>query len=88
MLCRKSTIEYWFYKQLFVYFDTGIPDPPNNVSINVDGNSLKTSWDYHIIKTVNVGFTLSLTFFSPSNLRDMTAEVNDTDSYFRRCEIM
>ncbi len=40
-----------------------------------------TSWDYRIIATVSVHFTINLTFLSPSQLKDITEYVTDTDSY-------
>ncbi len=40
-----------------------------------------TSWDYRIIPTVSVHFTITLTFLSPSQLKDITEYVTDTDSY-------
>ncbi len=40
-----------------------------------------TSWDYKIISTVSVNFTITLTFLSPSQLKDITEYVTDTDSY-------
>ncbi len=40
-----------------------------------------TSWDYRIIPTVSVIFTITLTFLSPSQLKDITEYVTDTDSY-------
>ncbi len=40
-----------------------------------------TSWDYRIIPTVSVNFTITLTFLSPSQLKDITEYVTDTDSY-------
>ncbi len=40
-----------------------------------------TSWDYRIIPTVSVDFTITLTFLSPSQLKDITVYVTDTDSY-------
>ncbi len=40
-----------------------------------------TSWDYRIISTVSVNFTITLKFLSPSQLKDITEYVTDTDSY-------
>ncbi len=40
-----------------------------------------TSWDYRIIPTVSINFTITLTFLSPSQLKDITVYVTDTDSY-------
>ncbi len=47
----------------------------------LSGYSLITSWDYRIIPTVSVNFTITLTFLSPSLLKDITEYVTDTDSY-------
>ncbi len=40
-----------------------------------------TSWDYSIIPTVSIQFTITLTFLSPSQLKDITEYVTDTNSY-------
>ncbi len=40
-----------------------------------------TSWEYIIIPTVSVHFTITLTFLSPSQLKDITEYVTDTNSY-------
>ncbi len=40
-----------------------------------------TSWDYRIIPTISVNFTITLTFLSPSQLKDSTVHVSDTDFY-------
>ncbi len=40
-----------------------------------------TSWDYRIIPTVSVNFTITLTFLSPSQLKGITEYVTDTNSY-------
>ncbi len=40
-----------------------------------------TSWDYRVIPTVSVNFTITLTFLSPSQLKDITEYVIDTHSY-------
>ncbi len=45
-----------------------------------------TSWVYRIIPTVSVNFTITLTFLSPSQLKDITVYVTDTDSYNFRLE--
>ncbi len=62
-------------------FWIGIPDPPNRVDILLNDHSLMTSWDYRIIPTISVNFTITLTFLSPSQLKDITEYVSDTDSY-------
>ncbi len=60
---------------------SGIPAPPTLLSIFIEDNFLMTSWDYRIIPTVSVNFTITLTFLSPSQLKDITEYVTDTDSY-------
>ncbi len=40
-----------------------------------------TSWNYRIIPTVFVHFTITLTFLGPSQLKVITEYVTDTDSY-------
>ncbi len=62
-------------------FLTGTPNKPSNLSILLKSSSLMTSWDYIIIPTVSVDFTITLTFLSPSQLKDITEYVTDTDSY-------
>ncbi len=51
------------------------------MGILLDNYSLLTSWDYRIISTVSINFTITLTFLSPSQLKDITVYVTDTDSY-------
>ncbi len=60
---------------------SGIPAPPTLPSVFIEDNFLMTSWDYRIIPTVSVNFTITLTFLSPSQLKDITVYVTDTDSY-------
>ena len=60
---------------------SGIPAPPTLLSVFIEDNFLMTSWDYRIIPTVSVNFTITLTFLSPSQLKDITEYVTDTDSY-------
>ncbi len=66
---------------------TGILNSPNDVNIFLNDNSLMASWDYRIIPTVSVNFTITLTFLSPSQLKDITECVTDTDSYNFPCNI-
>ncbi len=40
------------------------------------------SWDYRIIATVSVNFTITLTFLSPSQLNNITEYVTDTNYNF------
>ncbi len=60
---------------------SGIPAPPTLPSVFIEDNFLMTSWDYRIIPTISVNFTITLTFLSPSQLKDITEYVTDTDSY-------
>ncbi len=60
---------------------SGIPAPPTLPSVFIEDNFLMTSWDYRIIPTVSVNFTITLTFLSPSQLKNITEYVTDTDSY-------
>ncbi len=60
---------------------TGILNPLNDVNIFLSDHSLMTSWDYRIIPTVSVNFTITLTFLSPSQLKNITEYVTDTNSY-------
>ena len=64
-----------------LHFDTGAPDRPENLSVQVDDNSLQTSWIYRSIETVSVTFNLSLMFFGQSELKNQTAEETDIQSY-------
>ncbi len=62
-------------------FLTGILDPPSELGISLNSHILMTSWNYRIIPTVSVNFTITLTFLNPSQLKDITEYVTDTDSY-------
>ena len=62
-------------------FNTGVPDPPSNISLSLEGNSLRTSWDYVRIPTVDVTLYWSLSFFRPSQLSNMTTILLSTDTY-------
>ncbi len=59
----------------------GKPDHPSKLSLFLKSSSLMTSWNYRIIPTVSVNFNITLTFLSPSQLKDITEYVTDTDSY-------
>ncbi len=59
----------------------GNSDPPSELRIFLKCSLLMTAWDYRIIPTVSVKFTISLTFLSPSQLEDVAEYVTDTDSY-------
>ncbi len=67
--------------KVILLFFTGIPDPPSELDILLNNNTLMTSWDYRVIPIVSVNFTITLTFLSPSQLKDITEYVTDTDSY-------
>ena len=76
----------WYFLSIYLlysilHFDIGAPDRPENLSVQVDGNSLQTSWIYRSIETVNVTFNLSLMFFGQSELKNQTAEETDIQSY-------
>ena len=51
------------------------------MSIQVYDNTTTVSWSYQRIETVNVSFNLSLTFFVPSKLQNLTTEVTDMQSH-------
>ena len=58
----------------------GAPDPPA-LSISLEGNSLRSSWDYVMIPTVNVTLYWSLLFFRQSQLSNMTTTLLNTNTY-------
>ncbi len=62
-------------------FLTGILGPPCQLDISLNSHILMTSWNYRIIPTISVHFTITLTFLSPSQLNNITEYVTDTDSY-------
>ena len=64
-----------------VMFNTGFPDPPSNISLSIEGNSLRSSWDYVMIPTVDVTLYWSLSFFRPSHLSNVTTTLLNTDTY-------
>ena len=76
-----SEVSKLFYHFIYLVFLTGIPDPPSELDILLNDYSLMTTWDYRIIPTIFVDFTITLTFLSPSQLKDITVYVTDTDSY-------
>ena len=51
------------------------------MSIQVYGNTTTVSWSYQRIKTVSLSFNLSLIFFEPSKLQNLTTEVTDLQSH-------
>ena len=64
-----------------VMSNTGVPDPPSNISLSLEGNSLRSSWDYLKIPTVDVTLYWSLSFFRPSQLPNMTTTLLNTNTY-------
>ena len=65
------------------HFDisTGVPDPPAVISISLERNSLRSSWDYVRIPTVDVTLYWSLSFFRPSQLSNITTTLLNTNTY-------
>ena len=59
---------------------TDVPDPPA-ITVRLEGNSLRTSWDYARIPTVDVTLYWSLSFFRPSQLSNMTTTLLNTNTY-------
>ncbi len=59
----------------------GIPTQPTLPSVFIEDNFLMTSWEYSIIPTVSIIFTITLTFLSPSQLKDFNVYVINADSY-------
>ena len=73
----------------FMYFtNTDVPDPPVITSLSLEGNSLRSSWDYVRILTVDVTLYWSLSFFRPSQLSNMTTTLLNTNTYLTRSEVM
>ena len=60
---------------------TGILDPPSNISLSLEGNSLRSAWDYVRIPTVDVTLYWSLSFFRPSQLSNITTTLLNTNTY-------
>ena len=65
-----------------VMFHTGVPDPLSNISLSLEGNFLRSSWDYVKIPTVNVTLYWSLSFFGLSQLSNMTTTLLNTNTYY------
>ena len=68
------------YVTIYTYY-TGVPDPPTITSLSLEGNSLRSSWDYVRIPTVDVTLYWSLSFFRPSQLSNMTTTLLNTNTY-------
>ena len=64
-----------------VILNTGVPDPPSNLSLSLEGNSLRSSWDYVRIPTVDVTLYWSMSFFGPSQLSNITTTLLNTNTY-------
>ena len=62
-------------------FNTGTPDAPIITSLSLEGNSLRSSWDYVRIPTVYVTLHWSLSFFRLSQLSNMTTTLLNTNTY-------
>ena len=62
--------------------NTGAPDAPSNISLSLlEGNSLRSAWNYVRIPTVDVTLYWSLSFFTPSQLSNITTTLLNTDTY-------
>ena len=60
----------------------GVPDPPAAItSLSLEGNSLRSSWHYVKIPTVDVTLYWSLSFFEPSQLSNITTTLLNTNTY-------
>ena len=64
-----------------VILKTGVLDPPSNISLSLEGNSLRSAWDYVRIPTVDVTLYWSLSFFRPSQLSNNTTTLLNTNTY-------
>ena len=58
-----------------------VVDAPSGISLSARGNSLTTSWHYVEIPTVNVILYWSLSFFTPSQLSNITTILLNTNTY-------
>ena len=64
-----------------VILKTGVPDPPSSISLSLEGNCLRSSWDCEKIPTVNVTSCWSLSFFGPSQLSNIITTLLTTNTY-------
>ena len=62
-------------------FNKGTSDIPTITSLSLEDNSLRSSWDYVRIPTVDVTLYWSLSFFRPSHLSNMTTTLLNTNTY-------
>ena len=76
-----QSLKECFVMTSITLFLTGILGPPCQLDISLNSHILMTSWNYRIIPTISVHFTITLTFLSPSQLNNITEYVTDTDSY-------
>ena len=69
------------HSSMTMMFNTGVPDPLSNISLSLEGNSLRSSWDYVRIPTVDVTLYWSLSFFRPSQLSNIATTLLNTNTY-------
>ena len=65
---------------MYIHFK-GVPDPPAITSLSLEGDSLRSSWGYVRIPTVDMMLYWSLSFFTPSQLSNMTTNLVNTSTY-------
>ena len=65
---------------MYLFFK-GAPNPPAIIYLSLEGDSLRSSWDYVRIPTVDVTLYLSLSFFGPSQLYNTTTTLLNTNTY-------
>ena len=73
IICRLCAV-------IILIFNTGVPDSPA-ILLSLEGKSLRSSWDYVRIPTVDVTLYWSLSFFRPSQLSNMTTTLLNTNTY-------
>ena len=69
------------HSSITMMFNPGVPDPLSNISLSLEGNSLRSSWNYVRIPTVDVILYWSVSFFRPSQLSNMTTTLLNTNTY-------
>ena len=69
------------HSSMTMMFNTCVPDPLSNISLSLQDNSLRSSWDYVKIPTVDVTLYWSLSFFRPCQLSNMTTTLLNTNTY-------
>ena len=65
---------------IYIFFK-GAPEPPAITCLSLEGDSLRSSWDYVRIPTVDVALYWSLSFFGPSKLSNMTTTLLNINTY-------